>query len=80
MILIGAAAGYLAKRIMPGEEGGGFLLTTLLGIAGGVVGGLAFGMIGIQIGQGVIGKLIGAVIGALIILWVYNKFFAKKSA
>ncbi len=38
-IILGFLAGYLAKLIMPGPDGGGFILTTILGIVGAVVGG-----------------------------------------
>lgn len=37
MILIGLIAGALAKLIMPGKQGGGWVMTILLGIAGSVV-------------------------------------------
>ena len=72
-ILVGFAAGALAKYIMPGEEGGGFVLTTLLGIAGAVIGSFLIGLIGIYT-DSLIGDLISAVIGALVLLWVWNKF------
>jgi len=72
-ILVGFAAGALAKYIMPGEEGGGFVLTTLLGIAGAVIGSFLIGLIGIYT-DSLIGDLISAVVGALVLLWVWNKF------
>ena len=37
-IILGLVAGLLAKWIMPGRDGGGFIITTLLGIAGAFVG------------------------------------------
>lgn len=39
--LFGLLAGLLAKFIMPGRDGGGFIATTLLGIVGAVLGGFA---------------------------------------
>ena len=72
-ILVGFAAGALAKYIMPGEEGGGFVLTTLLGIAGAVIGSFLIGLIGIYTNS-LNGDLISAVVGALVLLWVWNKF------
>ena len=39
-LILGFLAGYLAKFIMPGRDGGGVILTTVLGIVGAVVGGL----------------------------------------
>ncbi len=68
MILIGFVVGVVAKWIMPGEQGGGFIMTTILGIAGAMVGGFLFGLLGFS-GVG----FIGSVIGALVILWVVQK-------
>ncbi len=39
-ILVGFAAGVVAKLIHPGRDNMGFILTTLLGIAGSFIGGL----------------------------------------
>jgi uncharacterized membrane protein YeaQ/YmgE (transglycosylase-associated protein family) len=38
-ILLGLVAGALAKFIMPGQQGGGIILTTVLGVVGALVGG-----------------------------------------
>ena len=72
-ILVGFAAGALAKYIMPGEEGGGFVLTTLLGIAGAVIGSFLIGLLGIYT-DSLVGDLVSAVVGAIVLLWVWNKF------
>jgi uncharacterized membrane protein YeaQ/YmgE (transglycosylase-associated protein family) len=39
-IILGLVAGALAKFIMPGQQGGGIILTTVLGVVGALVGGL----------------------------------------
>ena len=72
-ILVGFAAGALAKYIMPGKDGGGFVLTTLLGIAGAVIGSFLIGLLGIYTNS-LVGDLVSAVIGALVLLFVWNKF------
>ena len=77
-ILIGFAAGLIAKWIHPGKERMGFVLTVLLGIAGSFVatyGGKALGLY--QPGEAA--GFIGAVVGALIILFAYG-FIKKKTA
>jgi uncharacterized membrane protein YeaQ/YmgE (transglycosylase-associated protein family) len=51
---------------MPGPSGGGFIMTTVLGIAGAFVGSFLFGLLGFGGGVG----FIGSVIGALVILWL----------
>lgn len=38
-ILIGLIAGALAKAILPGKQGGGWISTLLLGVVGAMVGG-----------------------------------------
>lgn len=38
-IILGLAAGSIAKAILPGRQGGGWIATLLLGIVGSVVGG-----------------------------------------
>ena len=58
---------------MPGKEGGGFVMTTLLGIGGAIVGSWLGGLLGIYT-ESLIGDLIAAVIGALVILFAWNKF------
>jgi uncharacterized membrane protein YeaQ/YmgE (transglycosylase-associated protein family) len=73
-IIIGFIAGVIAKLIHPGpNEPTGFILTTLLGIAGAFVAtylGQALGWY--QAGQGA--GLIGAIVGALIVLVVWGAF------
>lgn len=39
-IVLGLIVGALAKLVMPGRDGGGIILTMLLGIVGGFVGGI----------------------------------------
>lgn len=38
-IILGLIAGAIAKAIMPGKQGGGWIVTLLLGVVGAVVGG-----------------------------------------
>jgi uncharacterized membrane protein YeaQ/YmgE (transglycosylase-associated protein family) len=40
-IILGVIAGALAKLIVPGRQGGGFLATAALGVAGSFIGGAA---------------------------------------
>ena len=76
-IVLGFVAGYLAKLILPGPDGGGFILTTILGIVGAVVGGFVGGAL---FGSGAsindnnfsIMSVLFAVIGAIIVLAVYR--------
>lgn len=77
-IVFGLLAGILAKFVMPGEDGGGFIRTTLLGVAGAMVGGF----IGTRLGFGdVTGFNVRsfaiAIAGAVAVLWAYRRL--KKS-
>ncbi|EMQ98190.1 GlsB/YeaQ/YmgE family stress response membrane protein [Paeniglutamicibacter gangotriensis] len=38
-IVLGLIAGAIAKAIKPGEQGGGWIATLLLGVVGAVIGG-----------------------------------------
>lgn len=38
-IVLGLAAGAIAKLILPGRQGGGWIATLLLGVVGALVGG-----------------------------------------
>jgi uncharacterized membrane protein YeaQ/YmgE (transglycosylase-associated protein family) len=75
-IIVGFIVGVIAKLIMPGKENLGFIMTTLLGIAGSLVASYAGQMIGwYQAGQGA--GWIGSIVGAFAVLWAYLKFKAK---
>ena len=39
-IILGLLAGVIAKALLPGDDPGGFIITTLIGIAGAFIGGL----------------------------------------
>ncbi len=73
-IILGLIAGILAKWIMPGRDGGGLILTCLLGIAGAFVGGWIGSLLGLGTTGGFsLGSIVTATLGALLILFIYNK-------
>jgi len=70
-ILIGLAAGVIAKLLMPGRDPGGFIITILLGIAGAFVATFLGQTLGwYDAGEGA--GLFGAVLGAVLILIAYR--------
>ncbi|WP_125099864.1 GlsB/YeaQ/YmgE family stress response membrane protein [Leucobacter chromiireducens] len=44
-LILGLIAGAIAKAIMPGEHGGGWFTTLILGVVGAMLGGWLGGMI-----------------------------------
>lgn len=77
-ICLGLLAGILAKWIMPGKDGGGIVITMLLGIAGAFVGGWLGSLLGVGTTGGLsIGSIITATLGAVLLLFIYRKL--KKS-
>ena len=72
-ILLGLIAGILAKMIMPGKDGGGFVITILLGIAGAFVGGWVGSFLGLGTTGGFsLGSIATATVGALLLLIIYR--------
>jgi uncharacterized membrane protein YeaQ/YmgE (transglycosylase-associated protein family) len=70
-LIIGLVIGALAKLVMPGKDGGGILITMLLGVAGSIVANLighAAGWYRAEEGAG----LIASVVGAVLLLGVYR--------
>ncbi|MCS2147599.1 GlsB/YeaQ/YmgE family stress response membrane protein [Scandinavium sp. H11S7] len=72
-IIFGLIAGVIAKLIMPGRDGGGFILTCILGIVGAVVGGWLATMFGIGSVSGFnMHSFLVAVVGAIVVLVVFR--------
>ena len=73
-IILGLAAGAIAKAILPGNQGGGWLITLLLGVAcallGGFIGSAVFG-IGLE-GFFSIQTWLLAIGGAIVVLLIYG--------
>jgi uncharacterized membrane protein YeaQ/YmgE (transglycosylase-associated protein family) len=78
-IIIGFVAGIIARMLAPGPNNpAGFILTTLLGIAGALLAtfiGHAIGWYGPNQGAG----LIGAVVGALVVLFIWHRLVARRA-
>lgn len=70
-IIIGFLVGLVAKILMPGRDGGGFIMTTILGIVGAVVGTYIGSTLGLyQVGEA--GGFIGSVLGAMVVLFLFR--------
>lgn len=78
-IVFGLIAGVIAKWLMPGKDGGGFIMTILLGVGGAFLGGWLGQELGIgrEFGFGTVNgfnlaSFFTAIIGALALLFVYR--------
>ncbi len=79
IILIGFIAGIIARLLAPGPNNPtGFILTTVLGVAGAFVAtfiGQAIGWYRLDQGAG----LIGATVGALVVLFIWHRVAGRRS-
>jgi uncharacterized membrane protein YeaQ/YmgE (transglycosylase-associated protein family) len=73
-IVLGLIAGALAKLLMPGKDGGGWIITMVLGIAGAFVGGYLGSLLGIGgAADGVnLVSIATATAGAFVLLFIYK--------
>jgi len=70
-LIIGLVAGAVAKMLMPGKQGGGIIMTMLLGVAGSFLATYLGQMLGwYDAASGA--RFIGSVVGALILLVIYG--------
>jgi uncharacterized membrane protein YeaQ/YmgE (transglycosylase-associated protein family) len=77
MLLIGLAVGVVAKFLMPGNDPGGFIVTTLLGIAGAFLAGFFGHRMG-WYGDSQAAGFIASVIGAIVLLVLYRLLFRRR--
>lgn len=74
MIIIGAAAGFLATRIMKVEAD---VFTTMgIGILGALIGGLVLRALLTAMGAGA--GFVGAVLGAMLLIWLYRLYIGRR--
>lgn len=72
-VVVGAVAGVLARRAVPGPDPGRLVVTLILGMAGASVGGFTVGLLG---GSGTtafgVWSVLVATLGAATSLYVYG--------
>ena len=74
LIIIGAAAGFLATRIMNVDLG--VPQTIALGVIGALIGGLVLRLLIAALG--IAAGFIGALLGAILLLWAYKAFIERR--
>ena len=77
-LVLGFVVGWLAKMIMPGYDGGGTIMTIVLGIVGAVVGGFIGTFVGFpmissfnHIGDS-LPSFFSSLVGAIVVLALYR--------
>lgn len=79
-LVLGLIAGAIAKAILPGTQGGGWVMTLVLGVVGALLGG----WIGSMFFEGGLANFFEirtwllSILGSLVVLVVYG-FLAKRS-
>lgn len=68
LIVVGAAAGFVATRLMRMETG--LVQTILIGIGGALIGGLVVRFL--LVVTGALAGVVGAILGALLLIWVWK--------
>jgi uncharacterized membrane protein YeaQ/YmgE (transglycosylase-associated protein family) len=73
-IVLGLIAGAIAKAILPGRQGGGWLMTLLLGVVGALVGGwIGSALFGVDIGEfWSLETWLVAIVGSIVVLLIWG--------
>jgi uncharacterized membrane protein YeaQ/YmgE (transglycosylase-associated protein family) len=80
-LILGLIAGALAKALLPGRQGGGWLITLVVGVVGAILGG----WIGSLIFGGGLGNFFDlrtwllSILGAVIVLLIYGALAGRRS-
>ena len=74
LIIIGAAAGFIATRLMRLETD--VVTTVSIGILGALVGGLV--LRGILTVAGWLSGFVGAVLGAMLLIWLWRTYWPRR--
>lgn len=80
-IVLGLIAGAIAKALMPGEQGGGWLATLLLGVVGALVGGWIGSAI-FHVGLNEFWSLstwLLAIVGSLVVLFIWGLITKRRA-
>ncbi|MET4582166.1 putative membrane protein YeaQ/YmgE (transglycosylase-associated protein family) [Conyzicola nivalis] len=79
-LLLGLIAGAIAKAILPGRQGGGWIATLVLGVIGALLGGfLGSAIFGVDLNEFFsISTWLLAIGGSIIVLLIYGLITRKR--
>ncbi|AMM34325.1 Transglycosylase-associated protein [Sinomonas atrocyanea] len=80
-LILGLIAGAIAKAILPGRQGGGILITMLLGVVGALLGGwIGSAIFGVGLANfWSLQTWIVSIIGSLIVLGIYGAVVRRRA-
>ena len=81
-IILGAIAGAIAKALLPGDDPGGFIITTIIGIVGAIIGGfLAAALFNADPMDEFwdLSSWLTAIVGSIILLLIYRAVAGSRS-
>lgn len=73
LIVVGAAAGFLATRLLRIEAG--IIPTMAVGMGGAIIGALILRALSSL--MGLMAGFVGALLGALLLAWIWKTYFRK---
>ncbi|MCC9205582.1 GlsB/YeaQ/YmgE family stress response membrane protein [Arthrobacter sp. zg-Y769] len=79
-LILGLIAGAIAKMVLPGRQGGGWIATLVLGVIGALLGGWLGGLLfNVSLEEfWSIQTWLVAIVGAIVVLVIYG-FVTRKS-
>ena len=80
-IILGALAGAIAKALMPGDDPGGFIVTTIIGIVGAIIGGFLAGALFDADPMDEffdISTWLTAIVGSIVLLVIYRMITGRR--
>ncbi|MFB2580349.1 GlsB/YeaQ/YmgE family stress response membrane protein [Herbiconiux sp. P15] len=80
-LILGLIAGAIAKLILPGKQGGGIIVTLILGVVGALLGGWLGGLLfNVNLEEfWSIQTWVVAIVGSIVVLLIYGLIFGRKN-
>jgi uncharacterized membrane protein YeaQ/YmgE (transglycosylase-associated protein family) len=80
-IILGLLAGIIAKAVLPGDDPGGLIVTTIIGVVGAILGGFLAGVLfnADPLDEFFdISTWVSAIVGAIVLLVIYRVVVGRR--
>ncbi|HMB17752.1 MAG TPA: GlsB/YeaQ/YmgE family stress response membrane protein [Gaiellaceae bacterium] len=80
-IILGLLAGLIAKAVLPGDDPGGLIVTTIIGVVGAILGGFLAGVLfdADPLDEFFdISTWLTAIVGAIVLLTIYRMVVGRR--